>query len=569
MKTDRDGELGAALRGLEVPAHRKDFFDKMWAEVEGRLAAVDVAQAGVDLPKAHRFGVSRRWRTFGGRRLRFALAAALTLLLTGVVVLFGLPGGAQVADKLPGGSTAQGPADPVLGGPEPASAAEVGQIAQEALRDADTIVADLYWCDYRAIRFDRPGADDNRTRVVLCADGSYRAIAVRPPLVPEKWGDRTIDVPGIVGSDKGEDASYDATTGVERSYYAGFDRWMVTPPGVYSDENEVPLEQVEAAVYVDAREETGCDPTNGSVRAMAYPVPGIGPTVFSGVVYALRAAGDGTVRTTTFDGRPAWVVSCAVAPQPSSPGDEVPWPNGPDDSLIITVDKATGLPVRTQKLAGDKVLAEWCLMDLQVDVQVPEGTFTLDFPSGLFRDKPVGSITRVDNGFRAVPLDQVEATVGRAPMVPTHVPAGYELSRVAVKQEDTLTEDDLGEMGKDSCWYMNKALTGSAIVALRYGRGFEALAVTTRVLDPQVTSEAFSIETDPFIRTWPGATDARTPVELTSGAFAGGRGFVVVGPLTTPHLWAVKDGMLLMVGGDASAEQLLAVADSVEVWSSR
>jgi hypothetical protein len=53
---------------------------------------------------------------------------------------------------------------------------------------------------------------------------------------------------------------------------------------------------------------------------------------------------------------------------------------------------------------------------------------------------------------------------------------------------------------------------------------------------------------------------------LTSGALAGAEGFVVVGPLTTPHLWAVKDGMLLMVGGDASVEQLVAVADSIEEW---
>ena len=135
---------------------------------------------------------------------------------------------------------------------------------QEALRDATTIVADLYYCDYKAIRLDRLKADDNRTRLVLCADGSYRATPLATGLVPEKWGDRTIDVPGIVGSDKGEDASYDATTGVRRSYYAGFDRLMVAPPGAYGDENEVPLEQVEAAVGVDAREETGCDPTRAA-----------------------------------------------------------------------------------------------------------------------------------------------------------------------------------------------------------------------------------------------------------------------------------------------------------------
>jgi hypothetical protein len=42
---------------------------------------------------------------------------------------------------------------------------------------------------------------------------------------------------------------------------------------------------------------------------------------------------------------------------------------------------------------------------------------------------------------------------------------------------------------------------------------------------------------------------------------------VVIAPLTIPHLWAVKDGFLLTVGGDASAKQLLAVANSMETYA--
>jgi hypothetical protein len=373
--------------------------------------------------------------------------------------------------------------------------------------------------------------------------------------VPVKWGDRTIDVPGIVGSDKGGDAAYDATTGVRRSWGAGFDRLMVAPPGAYENESEVPLERVEAAVFVDAREEIGCDPTEGSVESMNYPVPDLGPTQFSGVVYALRASGDAALLTTTFDGRPAWVVSCPVAPQPAAQGDD-PWPNGRDgdDSLMITIDKATGLPVRSQKLAGDKVGADWALMNLQVDVRVPEDTFTIDFPSGLYRDEPVSSsttITRVDNGFRPVTLDQVESAIGRAALVPTHVPSGYELAQIAVKQRGASPGDD----------------AFGTTLALRYGRGFDSLAVKTQMMNPVVASRRSFITRDPFIDdNWPGSTDSRTPIELTSGALAGAEGFVVVGPLTTPHLWAVKDGMLLMVGGDASVEQLVAVSDSIEEW---
>jgi hypothetical protein len=40
----------------------------------------------------------------------------------------------------------------------------------------------------------------------------------------------------------------------------------------------------------------------------------------------------------------------------------------------------------------------------------------------------------------------------------------------------------------------------------------------------------------------------------------------VIAPLTIPHLWAVKDGMLLTVAGDASAAELLAIAGSIEPW---
>ncbi len=544
MNDYRDTQLGDLLRRAdEAPPLAADFDERLWAKIEGERAG-DPRRTG---SRASRFAGIVRARRWG-------LALAATAAAVAALAFFGLPGG-NVAEKVAGGSAAQNPATRVFTGPEPASAAEVADIVQEALRDATTIVADLYYCDYEAIRLDHLKADDNRTRLVVCADGSYRVTPLEK-LVPAKWGDRTIDVPGIVGSDKGGDAAYDATTGVRRSWGADFDRMMVAPPGAYENDNDVPLERVEAAVFVDAREEIGCDPTGDSVDSMNYPVPGIGPTQFSGVVYALRATGDDALRTTTFDGRPAWVVSCPVAPQPAAPGDEAPWPNGQDgdDSLIITIDKATGLPVRSQQIAGDKVHADWCLMNLQVDVRVPEDTFTLDFPSGLYRDEPVSSsttITRVDNGFRPVTLDQGEGAIGRAALVPAHVPGGYELAQVAVKQQGASPDDD----------------AFGTTLALRYGRGFDSLAVKTQTLAPAVASRRSFIARDPFIDdSWPGSTDARTPVELTSGVFAEGRGFVVVGPLTTPHLWAVKDGMLLMVGGDASAEQLLAVANSIAMW---
>ena len=35
---------------------------------------------------------------------------------------------------------------------------------------------------------------------------------------------------------------------------------------------------------------------------------------------------------------------------------------------------------------------------------------------------------------------------------------------------------------------------------------------------------------------------------------------------STPHLWAVKDGVLLTIAGGATAEELLAIAESLQVY---
>ena len=52
-----------------------------------------------------------------------------------------------------------------------------------------------------------------------------------------------------------------------------------------------------------------------------------------------------------------------------------------------------------------------------------------------------------------------------------------------------------------------------------------------------------------------------------SGAFAGARARILVATTTSmPHLWAVKDGVLLTIAGGATAEELLAIAESLQVY---
>ena len=58
----------------------------------------------------------------------------------------------------------------------------------------------------------------------------------------------------------------------------------------------------------------------------------------------------------------------------------------------------------------------------------------------------------------------------------------------------------------------------------------------------------------------------RTEAPITSGAFAGVTAHIVLATTSsTPHLWAVKDGILVTIAGGASARELLEMADSLQL----
>ncbi len=59
----------------------------------------------------------------------------------------------------------------------------------------------------------------------------------------------------------------------------------------------------------------------------------------------------------------------------------------------------------------------------------------------------------------------------------------------------------------------------------------------------------------------------RTEAPITSGAFAGVTASIVLATTSsTPHLWAVKDGLLLTIAGGAGARELLKIADSLQPY---
>ena len=504
--------------------------------------------------------VWRHWReVLARRRLRLAVAAALTLLVL-VAATLGVPSGMRLFEGLFDGSRVQ----PVLLGPEPAQAepvAEVVRIAQRALRSARFVSGDF------AVWRGDPGDEPHfvsTAHVILAADGSRRVTA---NLAHIAW-----------------EVTYDAATGVSRVWSASF------RPGP-----SVRIETEERAVGAPPGPPDG----GRSLADFSLPVTnGVGWQLFGSVARIARAGTGGSAATDVFDGRPVWIVTCPVmlrAPGGRSAETTAAAGSGAAERrLSVSVDQRSGLPVRIQSWVDGELTAELQLQNVKVDGLVADGVFAPGPPraarvttgddgrlalsvdlgtSSTSMALPFDPVTvspgdvRVsiadepaieeDLGFRRTSIDEVPTATGRAALVPTWMPEGFSLQSVAVR-------NGRGSL-RDSNVLAGRAPADAGVVMLRYGSGFEAITVTTRRFDLRRASGQSVPGPDPFIGSgWPGWTDSRTEARLTGGAFAGGQCRVVVAPLTIPHLWAVKDGMLLTVAGDASAGQLRAIADSIE-----
>lgn len=255
---------------------------------------------------------------------------------------------------------------------------------------------------------------------------------------------------------------------------------------------------------------------------------------------ALQAAGAFTLEATVVDGRPAWTITCTreqVAGLPNA-ASSVDWP-----VYEVTVDKRTWLPVGFREVTAGVLTAEVRYLDVRVDAPLPPGAFTTGASAG----QPV---RRVDDGFRHVSLDEARATPAVTPLVPGFVPRGFRLAHAAVAPT-ALTANHL--------------VRGRNVFELQYTRGFDALTVSTRTLaDPYYRATEDPV--DSYDPGWTGLV--RTEETITSGAFAGATASIVVATTSsTPHLWAVKDGVLLTIAGGASEGELLRVADSLQGYS--
>lgn len=477
----RDVALGRRLEELDEPQHGPDY----WTALGHHLEAARAAEASAETPAEHgrtareplRLGHRRAWRLVVAGA---AIAAAVT-----VVALFGLPG---VVEKT---------------GPPAVDAEPVVARALRALTSARTLTA-----DYVSRELDRSGSTAvsvERFHIVMRADGSSRATTILPP----DDGDASQTAYHFI------DTAYDAGTGIHRIY-----------------------------------QETRSSEAGGSSMAVSWASKTVGCAIgepdreqsttlkFAAFAAALRTARDGRARAVDFEGHPAWAVSCRLTATLSSPLTSDTQPAPPYDRLSVTIDKATGMPVRVRLWSDDILRVEKRLENVVVNGALPAHAFSFSPPLGV-------SFDRRDDGFRLTTLDDLRAR-SRGAFLPVALPAGYRLAVAATAARSPS---------------LDRRLQGSSITALRYARGFDALTITTR----DVRGLRRPPELDPFLYEWVGAPSRPDETLLTSGAFAGATARVLVAPLTVPHLWATRDGTLLTVSGAASITELIAIAESMEM----
>jgi hypothetical protein len=271
---------------------------------------------------------------------------------------------------------------------------------------------------------------------------------------------------------------------------------------------------------------------------LGSPDTGTVPLIdFATVCRALAASETLRLDETVVDGRLAWTVTCTKGELIGLPPSSGDWP-----VYRVTVDKQTWLMLGLDQIDSGRLTLSARYRDVRVNAPLPDDVFAAEVPPGV-------PVERTDGGFHRVTLDDAAATPCVRPLVPGVTPDRYELTCVSVAAH-ALT--------------VNEAASGRDVLELQYTRGFDTLTVSTRAID----GRDYTVDVDPceeFDQAW--SKRARTEAPIESGAFVGITARVLVATTTSvPHLWAVKDGVLLTIAGVASAEELLVVAESLQVY---
>jgi hypothetical protein len=265
---------------------------------------------------------------------------------------------------------------------------------------------------------------------------------------------------------------------------------------------------------------------------------------FGSVVRAfVTGTSDVPVTETVEQGRDGWRMATRVVP------NKLAGPGGSGDQLEVVVDRQSGFPLRITETLGGRFLHEIRLSNLVVDEPVDPGTFGIDLPAGV-------AVFRQDVGFRAVSLEEAAGIVGYRPLLPTDVPAGFELAEVTAAPQGAAT----GSEGANP--------PAEGVVSVAYRRGFDRIVVTTRLRgEPTVCSRvlpgsgASACWADP-LASGEGIVDEPDRFVVGAGSLAGADGELVVSLRGIPHVWTIDDRLVVTVAGDASGDELRHMAES-------
>jgi hypothetical protein len=239
----------------------------------------------------------------------------------------------------------------------------------------------------------------------------------------------------------------------------------------------------------------------------------------TGAVRSLLAARDPRVEPVTVEGRAAWRVTLAVAPDPSL---------FEADRVEVTVDRETGMPLRAVWTARGKARASMRVEDLRVDPRLPSKEFELAFPPG--------EVLHQDLGYRRVSLAGVRPLVGYQPFVPGTLPDGYRSAEIGAARQVSPAAG--GEAPR------------RAAVEVSFRRGLQQFVVGSQARRGGAH--------DPL-----GGPNGEQ-VTLHGGALDGARAEIVIDPRTVPHLWVATPTLVVFVAGDLTRDELIDVAESLQ-----
>jgi len=275
---------------------------------------------------------------------------------------------------------------------------------------------------------------------------------------------------------------------------------------------------------------------------------GLFPAEYAGLMSPFAIAGS-TVSSSTYQGRRVLVVSASVRPESAHTVARSPSSAPRFDSVSMTIDRNTWLPVRVVRSYHGTAVETWELSDVSLDRPLLVSEFAVQLPSS------AALVTGTDQGFRRMSLEKAAAVLRGRLFVPETLPGGFGLSLVTVRTPEPTLERP---------WLPSE----SSVASLVYRRGFRSVVVTSRSFSGALPDPA----NDPFVKSSPQGASPAAKVLLRAGALRGATARLSARPLELPHLWVLHDGLLVTVAGDVSRRELLQIVQSLDtfgVWRTR